>query len=136
MAGEITFTVNGRTLQAAPGETILQACKRYGIDIPHLCYQDGQRPDGNCRACVVEIEGERLLAPSCSRLPAAGMAVRTDSERAGGRRRWSWSCFWPTRLRKATPCATSCAAGARPSAWRRPASPRACRRFLPTTIRR
>jgi formate dehydrogenase major subunit len=82
MAGEITFTVNGRPLQAAPGETILQACQRHGIDIPHLCYQEGQRPDGNCRVCVVEIEGERLLAPSCSREPKEGMVVRTDCERA------------------------------------------------------
>ena len=81
-AATIVFTVNGREIAAAPGETILQACKRHGIDIPHLCYQEGLRPDGNCRACVVEIEGERLLAPSCCREPAPGMTVRSDSERA------------------------------------------------------
>ncbi len=81
-AATIVFTVNGREIAAAPGETILAACQRHGIDIPHLCYQDGLRPDGNCRACVVEIKGERLLASSCSRRPAAGMVVRTDSERA------------------------------------------------------
>ena len=49
---------------------------------PTSATRTGLRPDGNCRACVVEIEGERLLAPSCCRLPAAGMVVRTDSERA------------------------------------------------------
>jgi formate dehydrogenase major subunit len=82
MAAEIPFTVNGRQLRAAPGETILQACRRHGIDVPHLCYQEELRPDGNCRACVVEIEGERLLAPSCCRLPASGMVVHSDSERS------------------------------------------------------
>ncbi|MBI2798879.1 MAG: formate dehydrogenase subunit alpha [Gammaproteobacteria bacterium] len=64
------------------GETILQAAKRVGIEIPHLCYQDGYRPDGNCRACVVDIKGERVLAPSCCRQPTAGMEVQSTSERA------------------------------------------------------
>jgi len=81
-ANDIVFTVNDREIIAAAGETILQACRRHGIDIPHLCYQDGLRPDGNCRVCVVEIAGERLLAPSCSRRPVPGMKVATDSERA------------------------------------------------------
>jgi formate dehydrogenase major subunit len=52
------------------------------VDIPHLCYKDGLRPDGNCRACVVEIAGERTLAPSCCRAPKAGMQVQTNSPRA------------------------------------------------------
>ena len=80
-ATDTIFTVNDRDITAGAGETILQACNRHGIDIPHLCYQVGLRPDGNCRACVVEIEGERLLAPSCSRLPVSGMVVTTDSDR-------------------------------------------------------
>ena len=61
------------------------------LTIPHLCHkeQTGYRPDGNCRACVVEVEGERVLAASCSASPADGMVVRTDSERARkGRARW------------------------------------------------
>src|SRR6185503_1541768 len=53
-----------------------------GVEIPHLCYKEGMRPDGNCRACVVEIKGERVLAPSCCRKPAPGMEVTTDSARA------------------------------------------------------
>jgi len=81
-APAIPFTLDGRPLEARPGETILQAARRHGIEIPHLCYADGLRPDGNCRACVVEIEGERVLAPSCARRPAPGMAVRAASERA------------------------------------------------------
>ena len=49
----IEFKLDGRSLQAFEGETILKAAKRHGIDIPHLCYKDGYRADGNCRACVV-----------------------------------------------------------------------------------
>ena len=78
----ITFELDGQTIDARAGETILQAAKRHGTDIPHLCYRDGLRADGNCRACVVEIEGERVLAPSCCRMPAEGAVVRAASERA------------------------------------------------------
>jgi formate dehydrogenase major subunit len=78
----IRFTLDGRVLDARPGETILAAAARHGIEIPRLCHLDGYRPDGNCRACVVEIDGERVLAPSCCRAPAEGMAVRAASERA------------------------------------------------------
>ena len=78
----VVFSLDGRALEAAAGETILQAAKRHGIEIPHLCYKEGMRADGNCRACVVEIEGERVLAPSCCREPRADMQVRAQSERA------------------------------------------------------
>ncbi|MGD8420776.1 MAG: formate dehydrogenase subunit alpha [Gammaproteobacteria bacterium] len=78
----IEFSLNGKTVEALPDETILQAAQRTGTEIPHLCYTDGMREDGNCRACMVEIDGERVLAPSCCRKPTAGMAVRSDNERA------------------------------------------------------
>ncbi len=78
----IAFELDGRPIQASPGETILQAAKRSGVDIPHLCFKEGYRADGNCRACVVEIEGERTLAPSCCRAPTPGMKVQARSERA------------------------------------------------------
>lgn len=78
----VEFTLDGRTLTAEPGESILSASRRYGVNIPHLCHKDGLRPDGNCRACVVEIEGERVLAPSCCRVPAQGMKVTSSSGRA------------------------------------------------------
>jgi formate dehydrogenase major subunit len=78
----IGFSLDGKTLEALPGETILEAAKRRGIEIPHLCYTPGMRADGNCRACMVEIEGERVLAPSCCRAPKAGMKVKADSVRA------------------------------------------------------
>ncbi len=78
----ISFNLNGTTCDAVVGETILQVAKRSGVDIPHLCYKDGYRADGNCRACVVEIKGERTLAPSCCRAPTVGMDVQTHSDRA------------------------------------------------------
>lgn len=80
--GSTSFLLNGISIAALPGETILQAARRHGIAIPHLCYKDGMRPDGNCRACVVEIKGERVLAPSCCRTPAPGMEVSSMSPRA------------------------------------------------------
>jgi formate dehydrogenase major subunit len=80
----VTFELDGVQVEARHGETIWQVAKRLGTDIPHLCFQPepGYRPDGNCRACMVEIEGERVLAASCMRKPAVGMKVKTASERA------------------------------------------------------
>ena len=78
----IPFQLDGQTLQAHEGETILKAAQRHGVDIPHLCYSDGLRPDGNCRACVVEVAGERTLAPSCCRAVTTDMVVNAKSPRA------------------------------------------------------
>jgi formate dehydrogenase major subunit len=78
----VEFTLDGKTVHAYEGETIFKAAARHGVDIPHLCYKDGLRPDGNCRACVVEVKGERTLAPSCCRSATAGMEVQAQSERA------------------------------------------------------
>jgi Uncharacterized anaerobic dehydrogenase len=87
---QVRFTFDGRELTALPGETIWQAARRAGTTIPHLCTRGAPdyRPGGNCRACMVEIDGERNLAPSCSRQVSAGMGVRSDtSERALNSRR-------------------------------------------------
>ena len=78
----VEFKLNGKTVVGRADETIIETAKHYGIDIPHLCHKEGLRPDGNCRACVVEIKGERALAPSCCRTPKDGMEVTTDSARA------------------------------------------------------
>lgn len=71
----VEFKLNDKAVQAYEGESILKAAQRNGVDIPHLCYTDGLRADGNCRACVVEIKGERTLAPSCCRTATAGLEV-------------------------------------------------------------
>jgi formate dehydrogenase major subunit len=80
--GKVSFLMNGRTIVCEPDQTILEAARQNGIEIPRLCYMEGMRPDGNCRTCMVEIKGERVLAPSCCRFPKEGMEVTTNSERA------------------------------------------------------
>ncbi|HMB48904.1 MAG TPA: 2Fe-2S iron-sulfur cluster-binding protein, partial [Afifellaceae bacterium] len=89
MTNKINFILDGETVTAAEGETIWEVAKRAGTRIPHLCHLDkpGYRPDGNCRACMVEIDGERTLAASCIRVPSEGMVVKTDTERADSARR-------------------------------------------------
>ena len=91
----IKFTLDGHEVEARDGETIWQVAKRHGIEIPHLCYspEPGYRADGNCRACMVEIEGERVLAASCIRKPADGMKVKASNPTAPRpRARWCSSC--------------------------------------------
>src|SRR5882757_5631791 len=81
---KIKFELDGKQVEANAGETIWQVAKRQGREIPHLCYspEPDYRPDGNCRACMVEIEGERVLAASCKRTPSVGMKVKSASPRA------------------------------------------------------
>src|SRR6476660_6074117 len=85
----VAFTLDGVEVDAREGETIWQVAQRHGTEIPHLCYspKPGYRPDGNCRACMVEVEGERVLAASCIRTPTAGMKVKTQTDRAKTARR-------------------------------------------------
>ena len=73
--------MNGEEYSANTDETILEVSKRIGVEIPHLCYKEGMRPDGNCRVCVVEIEGERALQPSCVRKVHDGMVINTHNDR-------------------------------------------------------
>ena len=89
MTDTITFSLDGKTVTASAGETIWEVAKRQGTVIPHLCHKDapGYRSDGNCRACMVEIKGERTLAASCIRTPSEGMVVTTQSERATAARK-------------------------------------------------
>jgi len=84
MSEVVTFTLDGKSVTASEDETIWQVAKREGVGIPHLCHRDapGYRSDGNCRACMVDIEGERTLTASCVRHPAEGMVVNTEAERA------------------------------------------------------
>ena len=89
MSDSITFTIDGKTVHATGGETIWQVANRTGLTIPHLCYapEPGYRSDGNCRACMVEIEGERVLQASCLRKPTEGMKVLVENERSKAARR-------------------------------------------------
>jgi formate dehydrogenase major subunit len=76
------FSLDGRELDALDGETIWSAANRHGVTLPHLCHKPGYTPAGNCRACMVEIDGERVLAASCCRTVRDGMRVQAASERA------------------------------------------------------
>jgi formate dehydrogenase major subunit len=89
MSETITFTLDGQQVEARPGETIWETAKRVGTTIPHLCHKDapGYRSDGNCRACMVEIDGERTLAASCIREPSDGMVVSSQGARETNARR-------------------------------------------------
>ncbi|SFJ27693.1 formate dehydrogenase subunit alpha [Jannaschia pohangensis] len=89
MSEQIIFTLDGKQVIAQPGQTIWEVANGRGLVIPHLCHKPapGYRPDGNCRACMVEIAGERVLAASCIREPAEGMVVTTDSARAKSARK-------------------------------------------------
>ena len=78
----VAFTLNGKTAVGRADRTILQTAQAEGVEIPRLCYMEGMRADGNCRTCMVEIKGERVLAPSCCRYPKDGMEVTTNSARA------------------------------------------------------
>ena len=78
----VSFELNGRAVSARADQSLLEIAKEQGIAIPHLCHKDGLQSVGNCRSCMVEIAGERVLAASCCRTPTAGMKVTTDSERA------------------------------------------------------
>src|SRR4249920_453213 len=84
-----TFTIDDREVDIRDGETIFRAARRLDIKLPHLCYtpKPGYRADGNCRACMVEVEGERVLAASCIRTPTPGMKVKTQTDRAKTARR-------------------------------------------------
>jgi predicted molibdopterin-dependent oxidoreductase YjgC len=69
------------------GTTILDACRRLGIDTPTLCNLETLTPVNVCRVCVVEVEGSRVLVPACSRKVEAGMKIKTDSDRVRHSRR-------------------------------------------------
>jgi predicted molibdopterin-dependent oxidoreductase YjgC len=83
----VELTVDGQTVRVTEGSTILDACRRIGIDTPTLCYGDTLTPVNVCRVCVVEVEGARALVPACSRKVEEGMVVHTESERVRTSRR-------------------------------------------------
>jgi predicted molibdopterin-dependent oxidoreductase YjgC len=84
---EVALTIDGRDVLARQGATILDACRRLGVDTPTLCQIDNLTPVNVCRVCVVELEGSRVLVPACSRKVEEGMKIRTDSERVRHSRR-------------------------------------------------
>ncbi|MGH8750328.1 MAG: formate dehydrogenase subunit alpha [Burkholderiales bacterium] len=78
----VEFKLDGKSVSGASNEMIIEIARRHGVEIPRLCYKPGMRPDGNCRVCMVEIKGERVLAPSCCRSAQSGMEVFAENPRA------------------------------------------------------
>jgi formate dehydrogenase major subunit len=66
----VRFTLDGRNVMADAGETLIEVAERHGVQVPRLCHSPGLEPAGNCRACMVEVDGERVLAAACCRRPA------------------------------------------------------------------
>ena len=89
MSDKITITLDGSDVEAEAGQTLWEVAHGRGLVIPHLCHKPapGYRPDGNCRACMVEVEGERALVASCIREARDGMVVTTNSARAENARK-------------------------------------------------
>ncbi len=89
MSDMIRITLNGEDIDVEAGQTIWEVSHGRGLKIPHLCHKPapGYRPDGNCRACMVEVEGERTLVASCIRDVAEGMVIKTDTARAESARK-------------------------------------------------
>src|SRR6266550_5291647 len=83
----VGVTIDGRDIEVGEGSTILDACRRLGVDTPTLCNLETLTPVNVCRVCVVEVEGSRVLVPACSRKVEAGMKILTDSERVRHSRR-------------------------------------------------
>lgn len=83
----VTITIDGASVAAPEGSTVLEACATVDVDIPTLCYLKTLEPINSCRVCVVEVEGSRTLVPGCSREIAEGMEITTDSPRVRAARK-------------------------------------------------
>ena len=81
-ARTVTLVMNGKTVSAGADQSLLDVAQAHGLEVPHLCHTPGLTPAGNCRVCMVEVQGERVLAASCCRKVAEGMNVQTASPRA------------------------------------------------------
>ena len=107
----VSFTLNGKTVVGRSDQTLLEIADEQGVEIPRLCYMEGMRADGNCRTCMVEIKGERVLAPSCCRYPEAGHGGDDRQRRAPSpARRCRSSCCsrtCPRRPTRSTPSSIS-----------------------------
>ncbi|MCD6359176.1 MAG: molybdopterin-dependent oxidoreductase [Dehalococcoidia bacterium] len=84
---KISMTINGRQVEGREGDTVLEVCQSNGIDVPTLCHIKGLSNTGACRMCVVEIEGERNVTPSCTYPARDGLIIKTDTERVEKYRR-------------------------------------------------
>jgi predicted molibdopterin-dependent oxidoreductase YjgC len=83
----VTLTVDGREVRVPEGATILEVLREQGVETPTLCWAPNLTPINACRVCMVDVEGSRVLVPSCARKAEDGMVVRTDTEKVRHSRR-------------------------------------------------
>src|SRR3990172_8032589 len=87
MSDTINLIIDGKQISVPPGTTILAAAREAGIEIPTICFHEATTSNALCRICVVEVEGSRVLVPSCVANVSEGMKVQTQSERVTRSRR-------------------------------------------------
>jgi len=94
MEKKVPITIDGKSVEAKHGQTILDVARELGIFIPSLCYYPGTTKVGACRVCVVEVEGARSLVASCAMPVTPGMVVRTDTEKVRAAQRMIVEFIW------------------------------------------
>ena len=103
----VTLTIDQKTITVPEGTTILEAAKAANIDIPTLCYLKDLNEIGACRLCIVEVEGQERLVPSCNNAVAEGMVVYTNSPRVREARRVNLRLLLSQHDVKCTQCTRS-----------------------------
>lgn len=112
MADKVHITIDGKGIEAAPGDTILEVARGNGVFIPTLCHDDAVEPFASCFVCAVELEGRANLVPACSTQVAEGMAIRTTSERVKTARKTCIELLVSDHVGDCLgPCMTACPAG-------------------------
>jgi formate dehydrogenase major subunit len=112
MSSHINIKINHQELQVAQGETILNVCKKIGIEIPHLCHDPKLKPFSSCFVCVVEIKGYKNHQPACSTMVQEGMEVFTDSPRVHKSRKMALELLLSNHYADCVaPCKLTCPAG-------------------------
>src|SRR3990167_7279691 len=94
MDQKLSLTINGKECQALPKQTILDVCRKEGIDVPTLCYLDGLSEVGACRLCLVEMEGTAKLFPACTTPAENNQKIKTDTEKLKKYRRMTTELFF------------------------------------------
>ncbi|MFB6319883.1 FAD-dependent oxidoreductase [Saccharicrinis sp. FJH54] len=108
----LNIILNGKTVKASEGETILEVAGRNGISIPTLCHDPRLKPFSSCFVCVVEIEGMRNMQPSCSTRVAEGMVIQTENEKVKKARKTALDLLVSNHYADCeAPCKQTCPAG-------------------------
>lgn len=109
---ELNIILNGKPAKGLKSDTILQAAKRYGIEIPTLCNDPRIEPYSSCYVCVVEVEGIRTLQPACSTRIAEGMRIETENDRVKRARKIALDLLLSNHYADCVaPCKQTCPAG-------------------------